>query len=102
MSAWLKMRDMTGDWVEVRYERIVADLRAEASRVLSALQLPWDDSVLAYHERRDHKLVLSPTYEEVARPVFTTSVGRWQNYERQLAPQLARLEPLVKALGYEA
>ena len=48
------------------------------------------------------KSCFSPTYEEVARPVFTTSVGRWQNYERHLAPELAKLAPLVKALGYEA
>jgi tetratricopeptide (TPR) repeat protein len=102
MGAWLKLREMLDAWVEVRYERLVADLRTEAGRVLDALQLPWDDEVLAYRERGDRKIVLSPTYEEVARPVFTTSVGRWQNYERQLAPELARLASVVKALGYEA
>jgi hypothetical protein len=102
MGAWLKMRDLIDNWVEIHYERLVADLRTEAGRVLDALQLPWDNSVLAYRERGDHKIVLSPTYEEVARPVFTTSVGRWQNYERQLAPVLARLAPLAKALGYDA
>jgi hypothetical protein len=102
MGAWIKLREMLGAWVEVRYERMVADLAGEARRVLDALQLPWDDSVLGYRRRRDHKLVLSPTYEEVARPLFTTSVGRWQNYERQLAPELARLDPLVKALGYDS
>jgi tetratricopeptide (TPR) repeat protein len=102
MGAWLKMRDMTGAWVEIRYERLVSDLRTEAGRVQDALQLPWDDSVLAYRGRGERKIVLSPTYEEVSRPVFTTSVGRWQNYERQLAPVLARLAPLAKALSYEA
>ena len=102
MGAWLKMRDMTGAWVEVRYEHLVADLRTEANRLLDTFHLPWDDSVLDYRDHGDRKIVLSPTYEEVARPVFTTSVGRWQNYERQLAPELAKLAPLVKALGYEA
>jgi tetratricopeptide (TPR) repeat protein len=102
MGAWLKMRDMIDSWVEIRYERLVADVRTEAGRVLDALQLPWDDSVLAYRERGDRKIVLSPTYEEVARPVFTTSVGRWQNYERQLAPVLDKLAPIAKEFGYEA
>jgi hypothetical protein len=101
-GGWLKMREMLDDWVEVRYERCVVELAGEARHLLEALQLPWNDSVLTYHQRRGRKLVLSPSYEEVARPVFTTSVGRWQNYERQLAPELARLAPLVKALGYEA
>jgi tetratricopeptide (TPR) repeat protein len=101
MSAWLKMRDMIDNWVEVRYEQIVVDLRTEARRVCDALQLPWDESVMAYREQAVRKVVRSPSYEEVARPIFTTSVGRWQNYERQLAPVLAKLAPLVKALGYE-
>jgi tetratricopeptide (TPR) repeat protein len=102
MGAWLKMRDMIDAWVEIHYERLVADLRTEAGCVFDALQLPWDDAVLAYRERGKRKIVLSPTYEEVARPVFTTSVGRWQNYERQLAPVFAKLTPLIKALGYGA
>jgi hypothetical protein len=101
MGAWLKLREMIDSWVEVRYEKIVTDLLKESRRLFEALALPWDDSVLAYRERGERKLVLSPTYEEVARPIFTTSVGRWQNYERHLAPELAKLTPLVKTLGYD-
>jgi Flp pilus assembly protein TadD len=101
MQAWLTMRDMINDWVEVRYEQLVTDLATQAGRVLTALELPWDKTVLAYRERSDRHLVLSPTYEEVARPVFTTSVGRWQNYQRQLEPEIDKLAPIIKALGYE-
>ena len=101
MGAWLKLRDMIDSWVEVRYEQIVADLRKEAARLFEALELPWDESVMSYREHSGRKLVLSPTYEEVARPIFTSSVGRWQNYERHLAPELAKLSPLIKALGYD-
>jgi Tfp pilus assembly protein PilF len=101
MGAWLKMRDMIDSWIEVRYEQIVADLRKEAVRLFETLELPWDESVMAYREHARRKPVLSPTYEEVARPIFTSSVGRWQNYERHLAPEITKLMPLVKALGYE-
>jgi tetratricopeptide (TPR) repeat protein len=101
MEAWLKMRDMFADWVEVRYERLIADLPGEAERVFSALEVPWDESVLEYRSRKKPTQVRSPSYEEVARPLFTTSIGRWQNYERQLAPVLAALAPLVDAFGYE-
>jgi hypothetical protein len=37
----------------------------------------------------------------VAQPVFTSSIGRWRRYERQLAPVLDRLAPVIKRLGYE-
>ncbi len=101
MGAWLKMRDMIGDWVEVRYEHTVHDLAREASRVLEALALPWNDAVLHYRDRAKHKPVLSPSYEEVARPIFTSSIRRWQNYERHLAPVTSKLAPLIKSLGYD-
>ena len=92
---------MIGQWVEVRYEDLVADLTHEVGRVLAVLELPWDDAILQYRSRATEKPVGSPSYEEVARPIFTSSIGRWQNYERQLAPVLSSLEPLVEALGYE-
>jgi hypothetical protein len=101
MGAWLTMRDMIGDWIEVRYERTVNDLAGEAGRVVEALGLPWDENVLRYRDRAKHKPVRSPSYEEVARPIFTTSIGRWQNYERHLAPVAAKLAPLIKSLGYD-
>jgi tetratricopeptide (TPR) repeat protein len=101
MAAWLKFREMTGNWVEVRYEQLVLELAHEARRTFSALEVPWDDSVRAYRERGKANPVRSPSYEEVSRPVFTTSIGRWKNYEHQLSPVLELLEPLVESLGYE-
>jgi tetratricopeptide (TPR) repeat protein len=101
LGGWLKIRDMTGDWIEVRYEDTVADLPREARRALHALAVPWDEAVLGYRQRVAQKQVLSPTYEAVFKPVFTTSIGRWRNYERRMTPFLERLAPMVKALGYE-
>ena len=71
MGSWLKMRKMIGNWVEIRYEDMVADLRREAARVLRTLELPWDDAVMNYRTNAEQKHVQSPTYEEVARPIFT-------------------------------
>jgi hypothetical protein len=101
LGAWLKLRLMIGDWVEVRYEDIVADLGRESRRTLDALGVPWNDSILQYRSLNPQKQVRSPSYEEVSRPIFTTSIGRWQNYEHQLAPILDQLTPFVAALGYE-
>jgi hypothetical protein len=100
INAWRKMRDMVSDWTEIRYEDIVADVHRESKRALDALGVAWDDSILQYRARRTQKPVNSPSYEEVARPIFTSSIGRWQNYERHLQPVLDRLAPLVSALRY--
>jgi tetratricopeptide (TPR) repeat protein len=100
MGGWLQLRQFY-DAVELRYEDAVSDLRSVAQRALSGLDLPWDDSILNYRERSGEKFVGSPTYAAVAKPIYATSRGRWRNYQAQLEGQLARLQPLVKTLGYD-
>ena len=101
MSAWLKMRELTDRWVEVRYEDIVANLPVQAARTLDALGIPWNDAVLNYRQHAQSGRVASPTYEAVAKPLYVSSIGRWHNYEQWLEPVLGKLSPVVKALGYD-
>jgi tetratricopeptide (TPR) repeat protein len=102
MGVWLRLREMMeGNWIEVRYEDTVADLERQARRALAFLGLPWDDAVLHYREHGRQKVVNSPSHEAVREPVYTRAVGRWRHYEKYLGPYLSRLEPLVKALGYD-
>ncbi len=101
MLGWLKFRDMIrAPWAEFRYEDTVADLPGVARKSLDLLGLPWDDRVLAYRERLSQKPVLSPTYEAVTKPVYTSAVGRWRHYARHLEPVLPVLEPYVREFGY--
>lgn len=103
MHAWLKLRDiLVNPWIEVRYEDMVAGLESQARRVLEFLGLPWDERVLEYHRRAQNKHVHSPTYEAVTKPVYSSSVGRWRNYEQQLAPYQEILRPFVEAFGYNS
>jgi tetratricopeptide (TPR) repeat protein len=102
MDFWLTIRDkMATPWLEVRYEDMVDDLESTARRTLDFLDLPWSDGVLSFNEHAQKKLVRSPTYADVGKPIYKTSQGRWKNYQKYLEPHLARLEPLIKAFGYE-
>jgi tetratricopeptide (TPR) repeat protein len=87
--------------LEVRYEDMVDDLETVARRVLEFLGLPWEARVLRFNEHARQKLVRSPTYADVAKPVFKGAVGRWRNYQKHLEPWLAKLAPFAKAFGYE-
>jgi tetratricopeptide (TPR) repeat protein len=103
MTAWLKYRDMIETpWCEIRYEDTVADAGKQARRALETLSLPWDNQVLHYRQRLlDAKRVTSPTYADVAEPIYTRAIGRWKNYERLLEPAMKRLEPFIREFGYE-
>jgi tetratricopeptide (TPR) repeat protein len=102
MRNWLKIRGLLKNpWIEVRYEDTVADIESQARKVLDFLKLPWDESVLEYHRHAQRKHIHSPTYEAVTKPVYTSSINRWRNYETQLQPYLEMLQPYVEAFGYE-
>ena len=102
MDAWLRLRELGGfDWLETRYEDLVANTAAEGRRVTEFLGLPWDPQQIEYHESARKQFVFAPNYREVARPVYQRSVGRWRRYEEALAPFQQRLAPYCRAFGYE-
>ncbi len=101
MGLWRTLAPMLqGHYLEVRYEDMVEDLKPVAQRTLEFLGMPWDDRVLAFHEHAQAKKIRSPTYADVAKPIFRRAMGRWQKYAKYLEPHLEKLEPFVKAFGY--
>ncbi len=88
-------------YLEVRYEDMVENLESVARKTLEFLGVSWDDKVLGFDAHARAKMVRSPTYADVTQPVYKRARGRWRNYQKYLDPHLAKLEPFVKALGYE-
>jgi tetratricopeptide (TPR) repeat protein len=102
MGLWRTLAPMIANpYLEVCYEDVVDDLEAVSRRVLDFLGVPWDACVLRFDEHARAKRVRSPTYADVAQPVFKRAKGRWHNYRKYLEPYLEKLEPFVKAFGYE-
>ncbi|MFZ0825879.1 MAG: sulfotransferase [Verrucomicrobiia bacterium] len=102
MGLWRTLAPLIANpWLEVRYEDVVDDLEAASRRVLDFLGVPWDPRVLRFDEHARSKRVRSPTYADVAQPVFKRARGRWLNYQKYFEPHLTKLEPFAKAFGYE-
>lgn len=100
LESWLALRDKVGEaCTEVRYESLVRDVRGNVEKVLSHLGLEWNDALDQYRETAANKTVYSPSYDSVAQPVHEKAVGRWANYEAQLAPVLPRLEAVARRQG---
>lgn len=71
--------------LDVRYEDTVADVEAQARRLLDFLDAPWDIRCLDFH--RHERAVQTPSRWQVRKPVYANSVGRWRNYASHL-PEL--------------
>jgi hypothetical protein len=89
-----------GSWFEIRYESLVHDFRNQVALLLDYLDLGWSDKVLDHVGQTGSMSVFSPSYTEVAQPVYTHAIGRWQYYRDQIETELPRLQSMAQQLGY--
>lgn len=70
--------------LNVVYEDLVADQEAATRRLLEFCDLPWDAHCLRFYE--SERIVHTSSYQQVRRPIYKSSLGRWRHYAAQLAP----------------
>jgi tetratricopeptide (TPR) repeat protein len=88
---------------EVRYESLVSNFEAEVRRIMTFLELPWDDRVLRPAQHAQKKgFISTPSYAQVVRQVSTSSVDRWRHYERGLLPVIPIVQPQLERWDYSA
>ena len=87
MAHWRQVLPITLH--EVVYEDVVNDLEGTARRLLAACELDWDPACLEFH--RSRRAVRTASSAQVRMPLYQQSVGRWKNYQHELAGLLAQL-----------
>jgi len=75
---------------EVKYEDLIANQQQQTEELLAFCDLGWNDACLDFHKNR--RIVNTPSYGQVRKPIYHSSVERWRNYE-------AHITPLKNALG---
>ena len=87
MDHWHKV--MPGSILDVAYEDVVANTEHEARRLIDHCGLGWEPECLEFHKSRDASTTASAA--QVRQPIYSSSVQKWRNYEKQLAPLKTRL-----------
>ncbi len=81
---------------DVRYEDLVGRQEETTRALVSAIGLDWDPACLAFHET--DRPVLTASFAQVRRPIYSGSVGRWRRYAAHLGPLLDSLgDPAAEA-----
>ncbi len=78
--------------LDMPYEDVVADQEGMTRRLLEFCGLEWDERCLAFHE--NERSVLTSSFAQVRKPIYTSSVAKYKRYEKHLGP-------LRDALGIE-
>lgn len=77
--------------LDLRYEDMVADTEGQARRILDYAGLPWNGDCLDFHRNKRH--VKTASVAQVRKPIYKTSVARWQRFEKHLQPLLDIVQP---------
>jgi tetratricopeptide (TPR) repeat protein len=95
MSHWRAA--LPGRILDVQYEEMVADQDAQTRRLLDFCGLPFEEACLRYWETG--RAIRTASSEQVRQPIYDSSVNFWRNYERELAPLIEILRPVLPAFG---
>ncbi|MGP1273155.1 MAG: sulfotransferase [Phycisphaerales bacterium] len=84
--AWDQSQRMMDHWkasldipiLDVHYERLVADPENEMPRIIEFLGLEWDDACREFYKSK--RTVRTLSYDQVNRPLYTSSSGRHRHY----------------------
>lgn len=102
MSWWQSMKTrMTLDFIEFRYEDAVYRFETTFRELFAFLGLSWNPAVADFHKRAAGKYINSPSFGQVAQPLYASSVGRWRYYASEFASVSEVLAPFVTAFGYD-
>lgn len=76
-----------GTLLVVPYAELVGDLETWSRRIIEFIGLPWDERCLSFHETR--RTVSTASAWQVRQRIYSSSIGRWRNYEKFIGPLLA-------------
>jgi Flp pilus assembly protein TadD len=75
-----------GTLLEVPYAELTADQEAWSRKVIEFIGLPWDARCLEFH--KTERAVVTASSWQVRQRIYSSSVGRWKNYEKFIGPLL--------------
>jgi len=67
---------------EVQYETLVTDLKGTLKGILDHIGVPFESACLSFYNVR--KIAVTPSVDQVRKPIYTTSVGRHTPFGKHL------------------
>lgn len=101
MTLWQEYQDSMPLAVHrVRYEDLVDDVEREARTVLAFIGVDWHESVRDHVSHVAGRRITTPSYHQVAQPIYTHARYRWQRYAAYFDEAMPYLRPWIERFGY--
>lgn len=103
MDWWIYIKQqMTLDFIEFRYEDAISEFESTFRKVFEFLGVVWDPVVISFHKHAAEKIIATPSRTQVTKPLYSSSVNRWQHFESEMQSISELLNPVISALDYQA
>lgn len=78
---------------EVQYEEMISHQEEVSRALVTYCGLEWDDNCLDFYKSK--RIVHTASSQQVRKPIYSSSVNRWKNYEKDLKPLIDSLDNKV-------
>ena len=104
MELWTRSRELLPLTVlDIKYEALVEEPKPQMQRVAEFLGIAWSDKLVDNRPAaKSRGFIKTPSYSQVAEPIYRRAVERWRNYSDHMRPAIAILQPWIDRLGYES
>lgn len=101
MSLWLQYRSVLPlKYYQYRYEDLVDDFDATTHELFQFLELDYPENTAEYYRSARSRVINTPSYQEVTRPVYGHGKARWKNYRGYIEPFMQKLLPFIEEFDY--
>jgi hypothetical protein len=98
---WLEMRQRLGIvCFDLRYEELVENPAQQLQALCGFLGLEWSEKLLSFQEHARTRQILTPSYDQVVKPIYRDAVQRWTRYRDELRGAIEIVQPTAELLGY--
>ena len=85
----------------VKYEDVINDFEPTIKNLLKFLRVEWIDNLSEFYKTAQNKRIIStPSYDQVNKPLYNKSIGRWKNYEDKFTETSQIFEKWNKEFNY--
>mgnify|MGYP003949665713 FL=1 len=103
MELWIIYRDVFPiNCHFIKYEDLVTDFEKTTKELFKFLEIDWSDNTKNFYITAKKRLNIStPSHNQVTSPLYTRSINRWKNYEKEFKDLKNILDPWLDEFNYK-